>query len=105
MDFRNVEVPNATSDHNDIDKSWPGYPRNLFGNWTPDQVERSQMLTKCSKNSSSTIYWMDVLDTGCFTAGGSDIGNGHTSTVTSANQDEFWNMLQAEVNLIVSSIC
>ncbi|OJA16737.1 hypothetical protein AZE42_07559 [Rhizopogon vesiculosus] len=96
MDLKNVGVSNATSDHNDIDKSWPGYPQNLFGNWTPDQVERSQMLKKCSKNLSSTIYWMDVLDTGSFTPGGSDIGNGHTSTVTSVNENEFWNILQAE---------
>jgi len=90
MDFRNVDVPTATSNP-PVDPSWPWYPQNLFGNWTPDQVKRSQMLAKCPMDGSSTIYWMDVGKDGKFT-------NAHTSTVT-APYHEFWDMLQGEVNL------
>jgi hypothetical protein len=71
-----------------------GYPQNLFGNWTPDQVQRSQMLIKCSKNQSSIIYWMDVLDDGKFTT--PDM----TVTPTKDSENDFWNMLQGEVSLI-----
>jgi hypothetical protein len=75
---------------------WPGYPQKLFGNWTPDQVERSQMLIKCSKNHSSTIYWMDVLDNGSFIP--SKMGNSETTgTVTRVNEHAFWDILQREV--------
>jgi len=91
-----------------------GYPQNLFGNWTPDQVERSEMLIKCSKNQSTTIYWMDVDTDGKFaspdirregrtstvTTTTQDVcKNGHISTVTTINQDEFWDIMQGEVNL------
>jgi len=61
MDFRNVDVTTAVRNV-PIDQSWRGYPQNLFKNWTHGQVERSQMLIKCSRNSSSTIYWMNVFD-------------------------------------------
>jgi hypothetical protein len=83
-------------DAHDIDRSWRGYPQNLFGNWTPEQAD--EMLKKCSNNQPSTIYWMDVLGDGKFTT--PDVGgNGHTTTVTSTNEDEdkFWNMLEGEV--------
>jgi hypothetical protein len=73
---------------------WSGYPQNLFGNWTPDQVKRSQMLRKCSKNHSSIIYWMDVLDDGKF------ITPNMTVTPTNDSEDDFWNMLQGEASLI-----
>ena len=73
---------------------WSGYPQNLFGNWTPDQVERSQMLIKCSKNQSSTVYWMDVLD------GGKFITPDMTMTTTKDSEDDFWNLLQGEASLI-----
>jgi len=76
---------------------WSGYPQNLFGNWTPTQVDRSQMLARCSNNESSTIYWMDVRGDGEFTA--EVTGRGHTSTVTTANPETFWEALQREVNL------
>jgi len=112
MDFRNIDVSTVT---NNIDKSWRGYPQNLFGNWTPDQVERSEMLIKCLKNQSSTIYWMDVGTDGKFatpdmrregrtstvTATAQDVcEDGHISTVTTTNQDEFWDIMQRQVNLI-----
>jgi hypothetical protein len=73
---------------------WSGYPQNLFGNWTPDQVQRSQMIMKCSKNQSSTIYWMDVLDDGKFTT--PDM----TMTTTKDSENDFWTMLQGEASLI-----
>ena len=112
MDFRNIDVSTVT---NNIDKSWPGYPQNLFGNWTSDQVQRSEMLIKCLKNQSSTIYWMDVGTDGKFatpdmtrkgrtstvTTTTQDVcEDGHISTVTTANQDEFWDFMQGEVNPI-----
>ena len=46
---------------------WGTLTENMFGNWTPDRVQRSQMLIKCWNNQSSIIYWMDVLDDGKFT--------------------------------------
>lgn len=49
------------------DKSkWDRYPQGLFGNWTQDQVNRSQMLTKCSDHGSSTIYKVGVFVDGNF---------------------------------------
>ncbi|KAG1736655.1 uncharacterized protein EDB91DRAFT_1142006 [Suillus paluster] len=81
-----------------IDQSWPGYPQNQFGNWTQDQVERSQMLERCSKNQSSTVYWMDVLHSREFAA--SNIGgNGHITVVDTqreGSEGEFWNILQGQ---------
>jgi len=99
IDLRNIDDSTVTNDV-EIDPSWPGYPQNLFGNWTPGQVRRSQMLTKCSKNQSSTIYWMDVLSRGKFVT--SNIAGGHISTVTTSDQDQenFWDMLKGEVGLI-----
>ncbi|KAG1736667.1 uncharacterized protein EDB91DRAFT_1055551, partial [Suillus paluster] len=97
MDLNNV---NPTTSRTDIDKSWRGYPRNLFGNWTPDQVRRSQMLEKCAKNQSSTIYWMDVLHNGSFST--SDMaGNGDTTVVDTQREDHFWNILQQKASLIL----
>jgi hypothetical protein len=69
---------------------WSGYPQDLFGNCTPDQVQRSQMLIKYSKNQSSIIYWMDVLDDGKF------ITPHMTVTPTNDSKNDFWNMLQGD---------
>jgi hypothetical protein len=102
MDLRNIDDTIVAGDVK-IDKSWRGYPQNLFGNWTPDQVKRSQMLIKCSNNHTSTVYWMDVLDNGMFTR--SNMGNGSASTVTSENEDTFWEILQGEVGLVWSLVC
>ena len=102
MDF-NVSVT-ATKTGDVIDESWPGYPQNQFGNWTPDQVGRSQMLVKCAVNKSSTIYWMDVHDSdGRF--GIPDIGGkGDTSRVTTESQNEFWDILQEQVSYNMSCV-
>ena len=100
--MRNVHNTDAAGD-DEIDKSWRGYPRNLFGNWTPDQVQRSEMLIKCSKNQSSTVYMMDVLNNGKFISSTMGDGNPHDpSTVGPANEDVFWNSLQREVSLACS---
>lgn len=49
------------------DKSgWDQYPQCLFGNWTQDQVNRSQILTKCSDRESTTVYKVGVFDDGNF---------------------------------------
>lgn len=49
------------------DKSeWDQYPQSHFGNWTHDQVKRSQVLTKCSDLESSTVYMVGVFDNGSF---------------------------------------
>jgi len=77
---------------------WSGYPQNRFGNWTPTQVQRSQMLAKCSRNKTSTIYWMDVGDDGEFTTPGVT-GGCHISMVTTTHPESFWEVLRREVNL------
>jgi hypothetical protein len=110
MDFNHVdfatdmtEVTVKTSDIVTMNLSfWQGYPQNLFGNWTPDQVGRSQMLTKCEKNQSSTIYCLDILGDGKFTP--ANIGKG-CSTKTDTHPDGFWDIMLGEVSLILSFVC
>ncbi|OJA16736.1 hypothetical protein AZE42_07558 [Rhizopogon vesiculosus] len=63
MDF---DTPDNTRTATTGDRVGQSYPQNLFPNWTPDQVKRSQMLKWCS-NDQSSMYWMDVLDNGKFT--------------------------------------
>jgi hypothetical protein len=48
------------------DSEWGQYPQSLFSNWTCDQVNRSQMLTKCSNRELSTVYKIGVFDDGNF---------------------------------------
>jgi len=103
MDFRDVDrltattathttVTHTTATHT---QGWEEYPQKPFGNWTQTQVEHSQMLTKCSKNKPSTIYWMDVDDDGKFT--NSDLTGGGHGTVT--HPRPLWDILQGKVNL------
>jgi hypothetical protein len=103
MDFSNVDISTATNHAPELALcsteaqgiTWSGYPQNAFRNWTADQVERSQMFTKCLK-SQSTIYWMDVShDNGKFSP--SNITGSRISTVAAADHDEFWEKLQGEV--------
>ncbi|KAG1805980.1 uncharacterized protein BJ212DRAFT_1486114 [Suillus subaureus] len=101
MDF-DVESTTSTTA---IDPSWRGYPQNQFGNWTPDQVERSKMLEKCLGNKSSTIYRMDVHDDRSFAS--PDIGGDSCTMVVGVeNENEFWGVLQEErpENIRVRSI-
>ncbi|KAI6002549.1 cora-like Mg2+ transporter protein-domain-containing protein [Pisolithus marmoratus] len=71
---------------------WEKYPQSLFKNWTPDQVERSKMLTNCSDSQPCSIYNVEVRDDGHF----DQIAGGRTITVTadSASYQEFWDELQ-----------
>ncbi|KAI6131035.1 hypothetical protein EDD16DRAFT_1700414 [Pisolithus croceorrhizus] len=71
---------------------WKTYPQNLFGNWTPDQVLRSRMLTSCSDTQPCLIYNVEVKDDGHFdkTAGEKII----TVTADSTSYQAFWNELQ-----------
>jgi hypothetical protein len=104
MDFSNVDISTATNHVPELvcsveaqNMTWSGYPQKAFRNWTPDQVERSQMFTKCSKNQS-TIYWMDVLHgNGKFSPSPSDTTGSGISTVAAADHDEFWEKLQVKV--------
>lgn len=79
-----------------VDQSWRGYPQNQFKNWTPNQIEQSQMFNKCSRETS-TIYWIDVRESdGKFVK--SNIGGMGDTTAVSAqstqNQAIFWNFLE-----------
>ncbi|KAI6021825.1 cora-like Mg2+ transporter protein-domain-containing protein [Pisolithus microcarpus] len=76
----------SPSDH------WKKYPQNLFGNWTPDQVLRSKMLTACSDSQPCSIYNVEVKDDGNF----DKVAGEKTITVTgdSATYHSFWNELQ-----------
>ncbi|KAJ8580628.1 hypothetical protein M405DRAFT_33742 [Rhizopogon salebrosus TDB-379] len=99
MDFSNIDVSTETNDiprsvysEESQDMTWLGYPQEAFKNWTPNQVNRSQMFTKCSENQS-TIYWMDVLHgKGEFSL--SNVGRSHISTVAAADQQRFWGILR-----------
>ncbi|KAH7907082.1 hypothetical protein BJ138DRAFT_541617, partial [Hygrophoropsis aurantiaca] len=69
------------------DKSWRGYPQNLFANWTHDQVKRSKMLTSCSSPGDSSIYMIDVMEDASFV--------GHpVISVTTEGADEFWDFVE-----------
>ncbi|KAI9568117.1 hypothetical protein HD554DRAFT_2022923, partial [Boletus coccyginus] len=48
------------------DYEWSQYPHNLFRNWTCDQVNRSQMLTKCNNCELSTVYKIGLFNDGSF---------------------------------------
>ncbi|KAI6127961.1 hypothetical protein EDD16DRAFT_1551259 [Pisolithus croceorrhizus] len=71
---------------------WKTYPQNLFGNWTPDQVLRSKMLTSCSDAQPCSIYNVEVKDDGHFNkTAGEKIT---TVTADSSSYQAFWNELR-----------
>lgn len=45
---------------------WSQYPQSSFQNWTREQVNRSQMLAKCSDRELSTVYKMNIFADGGF---------------------------------------
>lgn len=71
---------------------WADYPRNQFGNWTRDQVVRSNLLTSCSSFRSCLIYEMEVRDAVDCTK---FVGE-KTTTITAdrASSQAFWDELQ-----------
>lgn len=74
-------------------QSWHGYPEALFGNWKPDQVKRSKMLSNCSELDICTVHWVDVLTDGSFTVLNEE-GRDQTTRITPECINEFWDVLQ-----------
>lgn len=74
-------------------QSWRGYPETLFGNWQPDQVKRSKMLSNCSQLDMCSVHWLDILRDGTFTILDGE-GRDQTSRVMRDRVDEFWELLQ-----------
>ncbi|KAI6121306.1 hypothetical protein F5141DRAFT_1089299 [Pisolithus sp. B1] len=81
MDF-DVDPPSSSSE---VDQTWKGYPQNLFGNWTPDRVERSKMLISCPSGTCK-IYTIDVVKNGTFDG---DMAS-RVLNVPATGLDEFW---------------
>jgi hypothetical protein len=76
---------------------WRGYPEALFGNWKPDQVRRSKMLSNCSELDMCLVHWLDVLTDGTFTVLDGE-GRDQTSRVTPERINEFWELLKTPVS-------
>jgi len=73
--------------------NWANYPKSLFPNWTEQQVRRSginKALTE-RQEGPSTVYNVDVLDTGKFERPGEYFIGEH-------NKGELWEILQTEVS-------
>lgn len=97
------QLPIADSEVDDADLSpvsplrrrtlrWSDYPQNLFRNWTPKQVAQSGIEKALSvrHDGPTTIYNVDVLDTGKFRRPGEEyIGDG--------NLGELWEIMGLEV--------
>ncbi|KAG1861110.1 hypothetical protein DFJ58DRAFT_873299 [Suillus subalutaceus] len=61
-DLSSSEPPFQKDEH-----EWRGYPQELFGNWSPIPVTRSQMLTRCARTvKPCIIYTIDVTGDGQF---------------------------------------
>ncbi|KAJ7704297.1 hypothetical protein B0H17DRAFT_1039206 [Mycena rosella] len=76
-------------DHSTCDGCWKGYPQSRFPNWTPSQVRRSRIhraITEYNKAVPSTIYHVDVNDSGFFTDSGKVV-------TTDETKDDLWNRL------------
>ena len=76
---------------------WRGYPQDLFGNWKPDQVKRSKILSNCSQLDNCLVHWLDVLKDGTFTILDEE-GRDQTTRATRDRADEFWKLLQTPVS-------
>ncbi|KAG1817382.1 hypothetical protein EV424DRAFT_1324487 [Suillus variegatus] len=74
-------------------ESWRGYPEALFGNWKPDQVKRSKMLSNSPELGKCSAHWLDVLTNGAFTILDEE-GQDQTSTIAPERINEFWALLQ-----------
>ncbi|KAG2346989.1 hypothetical protein BDR05DRAFT_905609 [Suillus weaverae] len=94
-DLSSSEPPFRKGEH-----EWRGYPQELFGNWSPIPVARSEMLTKCARAvKPCVVYGMDVMGDGQFKTREPGL---HRTEVSEAKINEFWSKLQDEVRKDVS---
>ncbi|KAH7921423.1 hypothetical protein BV22DRAFT_1019395 [Leucogyrophana mollusca] len=88
MDFgSDFGLVHASPPQGITDKSWKGYPQNLFPNWTHDQVKRSKMLSSASNSGESTIHMIDVTEDPSF-------GDHDAIPVSPENTEQFWELVQ-----------
>jgi hypothetical protein len=86
-------APQKECDHINCNRCWLGYPQSLFGNWTPDQVERSKIKEAIDRDTSKEdgpgciIYTVDMLKDGSMT---NAVARG---VKTDEETDEFWEIL------------
>ncbi|KAG1767591.1 hypothetical protein EV702DRAFT_748494 [Suillus placidus] len=87
------EPPFQTGEH-----EWRGYPQELFGNWSPIPVARSQMLTQCARAMKPcVVYGMDVTGDGQFKTREPGL---HRIEVSEEKINEFWSKLQDEESIV-----
>ncbi|KAI5989358.1 hypothetical protein EDD15DRAFT_2285207, partial [Pisolithus albus] len=87
-----VDTHTSSSLSAEVDHTWKGYPQNLFGNWTPEQVVRSGMLTNCHSGTCG-IYTVDVVKDGTFDK---DMAS-KVLNVPVSGLDEFWENVNVKV--------
>ncbi|KAG1776459.1 hypothetical protein EV702DRAFT_1187423 [Suillus placidus] len=91
------EPPFQTGEH-----EWRGYPQELFGNWSPIPVARSEMLTQCARAVKPCfVYGMDVMGDGQFKTREPGL---HRIEVSEEKINEFWSKLQDEETLFVDNL-
>ncbi|PPQ75298.1 hypothetical protein CVT24_007521 [Panaeolus cyanescens] len=71
-------------DHMMCDRCWQRYPKSLFPNWTPRQVEKSLIDGASKVISNSVLYYVDVDSHGFFHSRSSLV------STKEANLDEVW---------------
>ncbi|KAG2347002.1 hypothetical protein BDR05DRAFT_706999 [Suillus weaverae] len=77
---------------------WRGYPQELFGNWSPIPVARSEMLTQCARTvKPCVVYGMDVTNDGQFKTREPGL---HRIEVSEEKINEFWSKLQEEESIV-----
>ncbi|KAG1752049.1 hypothetical protein EDB19DRAFT_1845541 [Suillus lakei] len=70
---------------------WRGYPQELFGNWSPIPVKRSEMLIQCARTTKPcAIYSIDLTGDGKFKTR-------ERVEVSEEKENEFWSKLKEEV--------
>ncbi|KAG2159248.1 uncharacterized protein EDB93DRAFT_1324706 [Suillus bovinus] len=66
LDF-NVDLALSEPPFRKGEHEWRGYPQELFGNWSPNPVKRSKMLTQCALNNETcVVYGIDLTGDGEF---------------------------------------